>query len=100
MNDARKALIAACSTMGIDIENRIELTLEKATELVRVLKEEYDIEVHIKQVDEFEKLKTSMDYLVFEDKPALEFCSTPPDGRAKRRERRKQERLARKKNRL
>lgn len=63
MDDARKALIAACSTMGIDIENRIELTLEKATELVRVLKEEYDIEVHIKQDDEFENLKTSMDYL-------------------------------------
>lgn len=96
MYDKRKALIAACSTMGIDIEHGTELTLEKATELVRVLKEEYDIEVHIKQVDEFEKLKTSMDYLVLENKPALEFFGTPPDGKARRRERRRLERMKRK----
>lgn len=100
MNEVRKALIAACSTMGIDIEHGTEITLEKATELVRVLKEEYDIELHIKQDDEFDNLKTSIDYLVLDKKPSLEICGTPPDGKAKRRERRKQERLARKKKRL
>ena len=82
--------------MGIDIEHGTELTLEKATELVRVLKEEYGIEVHIKQDDVFEKLKTSMDYIVLEKKPALEYCGTPPDGKARRRERRRQERMKRK----
>lgn len=96
MYDKRKALIAACSTMGIDIEHGTELTIEKATELVRVLKEEYDIEVHINQDDQFEKLKTSMDYLVLENKQALEFCGTPPDGKARRRERRRLERMKRK----
>lgn len=96
MYDKRKALIAACSNMGIDIEHGTEITLEKATELVRVLKEEYDIEVHIKQDDEFQNLKTSMDYLVLEKKPALEYCGTPPDGKARRRERRRKERMKRK----
>lgn len=43
------------------------------------------------------ELKTSMRELILEKKPVLEFCGTPPDGRANRRERRKQERLARKK---
>lgn len=96
MYDKRKALIAACSTIGIDIKHGTELTLEKATELVRILKEEYDIEIHINQDDQFEKLKTSIDYLVLENKPALEFCSTPPDGKARRRERRRLERMKRK----
>lgn len=96
MYDKIKALIAACSTMGIDIEHGTELTIEKVTELVRVLKEEYDIEVHINQDDQFEKLKTSIDYLVLENKPALEFCGTPPDGKARRRDRRRLERMKRK----
>lgn len=39
-----------------------------------------------------------MNEFIFENKPALEFCGTPPDGRAKRRERRKMERLATKNN--
>lgn len=92
MYDKRKALIAACSTMGIDIENGTELSIEKANELVRILKEEYGIEVHIKSDNEFDKLITSMDYLVLEKKPSLEYCGTPPDGKARRRERRKKER--------
>lgn len=93
MNNKEKALIAACSTIGIDIKNGTELTIEKTTELIRILKEEYDIEVNIKKVDRFEKLKTSIDHIIFENKPAVEFCGTPPDGKARRRERRKQERM-------
>lgn len=96
MNDVRKALIAACATMGIDIEHSKEISLEQVTELSKILKDEYGIDVSIVN-KEHEALKTSMREFIIEKKPALEFCGTPPDGRAKRRERRKQERLARKK---
>lgn len=43
MDNIRKALIAACSTLGIDIEHGTEISLEQATELVEILKEEYGI---------------------------------------------------------
>ena len=96
MNNAKKSIIAACATMGIDIEHGTVVSLEQVTELSKILKDEYGIDVSIVN-KEHEALKTSMREFIIEKKPALEFCGTPPDGRAKRRERRKQERLARKK---
>lgn len=62
-------------------------------------KEEYDIEVNIKQYDEFEELRTSMKEFILDKKPAMEICGTPPDGKAKRRERRRLERLQNKRRR-
>lgn len=96
MYDKRKALIAACSTIGIDIERGTMISLEQATELSKILKEEYGIDTVVVN-KEREEIKTAMNKLTFEPKPSLEFCGTPPDGKARRRERRKLERLKRKK---
>lgn len=38
MNNVRKATIAACTTMGIDIERGTMISLEQATELSKILK--------------------------------------------------------------
>lgn len=96
MNNVRKATIAACTTMGIDIERGTMISLEQATELSKILKEEYGIDTVVVN-KEREEIKTAMNELTFEPKPSLEFCGTPPDGKARRRERRKLERLKRKK---
>lgn len=96
MNNARKAIIEACDTMGIDIEHGTVLSLEQATELIKVLKEEYCIDTVVVNKKR-EEIETEMNELTFEQKPSLEFCGTPPDGKARRRERRKLERLKRKK---
>lgn len=96
MNNVRKATIAACTTMGIDIERGTMISLEQATELSKILKEEYGIDTVVVN-KEREEIKTAMNKLTFEPKPSLEFCGTPPDGKARRRERRKLERLKRKK---
>ena len=93
ISDRRKAFIAALNAIGFSRGSK--LTFAQISEIERIMKEEYDIEVKIQQ-DEIEKLKTSMDYLVLENKPALEYCGTPPDGKARRRERRRQERMKRK----
>lgn len=94
IHDKRKALIAALNAVGF---NRvIKLSVSQISEIERIMKDEYGIEVYIKQDNEFEKLKTSMDYLVLEKKPVLEFCGTPPDGKARRRGRRRKERIKRK----
>lgn len=96
MNDIEKALIAACATIGIDIGHSKEISHEQVTELSKILKDEYGIDISIVN-RELEVLQTSMEKFIFTKKPALEFCGTPPDGRERRRERRKQERLLRKK---
>lgn len=95
MDNKRKALIAACATMGIDIEHGTEMTLEQATELSKILKEEYNIDTVMVNKEQ-EKLETSMKEFILEAKPAMEFCGTPPDGKARRRERRRLERLQKK----
>lgn len=82
--------------MGIDIEHGTVVSLEQATELSKVLKEEYGIDTVVVN-KEREEIKTAMNELTFESKPSLEFCGTPPDGREKRRERRRLERLKHKK---
>lgn len=97
MNNARKATIAvSCIAMGIDIEGSTVVSLEQATELSKVLKEEYGIDTVVVN-KEREEIKTAMNELIIEPKPSLEFCGTPPDGKARRRERRKLERLKHKK---
>lgn len=82
--------------MGIDIEHGTVLSIEQATELSKILKEEYGIDTVVIN-KEREEIKTAMNELTFEQKPSLEFFGTPPDGKARRRERRKLERLKRKK---
>lgn len=91
MYDKRKALVAALNAIGFNRGDK--LSVSQIGELERIMKDEYGLEVKVQQDDTFEKLKTAMDYLVLEKKPALEFCGTPPDGKARRRERRRQERL-------
>lgn len=98
MYDKRKALIAALNAVGFNRGSK--LSASQITEIETIMKDEYGLEVHVNQDDEFENLKTSMNYIVFENKSALEFCGTPPDGKARRRERRRQERIKRKINRV
>lgn len=98
MYDKRKSLIAVLNAVGFNRGSK--LSASQITEIETIMKDEYGLEVHVNQDDEFEKLKTSMNYIVFENKPVLEFCGTPPDGKARRRERRRQERIKRKINRV
>lgn len=98
--NVKKALLAALTSLGINLEDRErKITLQEVGELQRILKEEYDIEVNIKQYDEFEELRTSMKEFILDKKPAMEICGTPPDGKARRRERRRLERLRNKRRR-
>lgn len=94
-NKIQAALTAARSTMGIDIENGTEVSLEEATKLGKFLKEEYGINTVVVNKGQ-EKLKASMEEYIIEKKPALEFCGTPPDGKQRRRERRALERKSKK----
>lgn len=82
--------------MGIDIEHGTVVNIEQATELSKILKEEYGIDTVVVN-KEREEIRTAMNELIIEKKPSLEFCGTPPDGKARRRERRRLERLKRKK---
>lgn len=95
ISEKRKAFIAALNAVGFNRGDK--LSLGQISEIERIMKEEYGLEVKIQQDDTFEKLKTAMDYLVLEKKPALEYCGTPPDGKARRRERRRLERMKKKK---
>lgn len=95
ISEKRKAFIAALNAIGFNRGDK--LSLQQIGELERIMKDEYGIEVHIKQGEEFERLKTSMKTYVLESKPALEFCGTLPDGKARRRERRRLERMKKKK---
>ena len=64
MNDKRKALIAALNAIGFNKGDK--LSVSQIGELEKIIKDEYGIEVRIKQDDEFEKLKTSMNELLLE----------------------------------
>lgn len=82
--------------MGIDIDHGTVVSIEQATELSKILKEEYGIDTVVVN-KERDEIRTAMNELIIEKKSSLEFCGTPPDGKARRRERRKLERLKRKK---
>lgn len=94
MYDKRKAFIAALNAVGFNRGSK--LSVSQISEIERIMKDEYGIEVKIQEDDEFERMRTSMNTYVLESKPALEYCGTPPDGKARRRERRRQERMKRK----
>ena len=70
--------------------------MKQVTELSKILKDEYGIDTVVVN-KEREEIETAMNELTFEQKPSLAFCGTPPDGKARRRERRRLERLKRKK---
>lgn len=72
----------------VSIEGKITATFEQLNELQRILKEEYGIK--LEEVLCENQNKTSIPIC---EPPALINCSTPPDGKARRRERRRQERL-------
>lgn len=84
-------MIAALNAVGFNRGSK--LSVSQVSEIERIMKDEYGIEVKIQEDDEFERMRTSMNTYVLESKPALEYCGTPLDGKARRRERRKQERM-------
>lgn len=99
-DERKNAIVEVLTKMGINpYDKEINLNYEQVLELRKTLKEEYDIEVNIKQSDEFEELRTSMKEFILDKKPAMEICGTPPDGKARRRERRRLERLQNKRRR-
>lgn len=97
-NDTIKALTATLNAMGFSQADK--LTVYQIGELEQITKDEYGIEIHIKDNNELERLQTATKEYVLTSRPALEVCGPFPDGKAKRRERRKLERLKLKKKRL
>lgn len=93
-NDTIKALTATLNAMGFSQADK--LTVYQIGELEQIMKDEYGIEIHIKDNNELERLQTATKEYVLTSRPALEFCGPFPDGKAKRRERRKLERLKKK----
>lgn len=94
----KKELIEVLSSIGINIDEK-KITIEQAEELQKILKEDYDIDVAIKT--DFEEMleKPILEQLTMPKEPKLEFCGNPPDGKARRRERRRLERLQKKRKR-
>lgn len=90
-NDKIKALTAALNAMGFSQVDK--LTVYQIGELEQIMKDEYGIEIHIKDNNELERLQTATKEYILTSCPALEVCGPFPDGKAKRRERRKLERL-------
>lgn len=74
--------------MRISIDGKVEANIKQFNELQRILKEEYEIEFNQNLLEE-----DLTNYKIITKKPVLEPYGTPPDGKAKRRERRKQERI-------
>lgn len=96
----KKAWIEALASIGINLDgDKKKLTIEQVGELQKILKEKYDIDVVIKT--DFEEMleKTVLEQLTMPKEPKLEFCGNPPDGKARRRERRRLERLQKKRKR-
>lgn len=99
-SDKTKAIIEALTKLGINpYDEEIELNYEKVLELRKTLKEEYDIDVVIKTDIEEMLSKAPIEEFVITKKPEMEFCGNPPDGKARRRERRRLERLQNKRRR-
>ena len=89
MTDEEKALYVMLNLgIKVSMDGKITATMEQLNELQRILKEEYDIEIEDVLCEK--QNKTSIPIC---EPPALINCSTPPDGKARRRERRKQERM-------
>ena len=97
-NDKRKALTATLNAMGFSQVDK--LTVYQIGELEHIMNDEYGIEIHIKDNNELERLQTATKEYILTSRPALEVCGPFPDGKAKRRERRKQERLKLKKRKI
>lgn len=72
----------------VSMEGKITATIGQLNELQRILKEEYGIK--LEEVLCENQNRTSIPFC---EPPALINCSTQPDGKARRRERRKQERM-------
>lgn len=69
----------------VSIDGKIMCTFEQFKELQKVLKEQYDIEFNQELLEDKRKSKENI--------PILETYGKPLDGKARRRERRKQERI-------
>lgn len=89
MNEGKKVLQAIFKVGGkVNLNSDVRISFEQLTELQKLLKEEYNIEL---SSVEKEDLKTSLKPAIIP--PTLESNGIYLDGKAKRRERRKQERL-------
>lgn len=72
----------------IDINGNITMSFDKWKEFNKRVKEEFGVPLNEIIKEETKLLESSK-----VEHPALEYCSTPPDGKARRRDRRKQERM-------
>lgn len=100
MNEKEKVLKTIFALGGkISEDGNVQMSCEQWSELKRIMKDEYGIEIHPKQSDESERLRTAMHEYVLSAPPVLE-CGPYLDGKAKRRKRRKQERMKLKKKTL
>lgn len=72
-----------------------EYGIEQDDELYKIMRDEYGIEI-----SGFKNPEPVLFSQEFKKKPALEFCGTPPDGKSRRRERRRQERILKHKNKI
>lgn len=97
MNKKEKVLKTIFALGGkISEDGNVQMSCEQWSELKRIMKDEYGIEIHAKQNDDLERLQTAIHEYVLSAPPVLK-CGPYLDGKAKRRERRKQERLKLKK---
>lgn len=76
----------------IDINGKITMSFDQWEELNKRVKEEFGVPLNDIIKEETKLLESSK-----VEPPSLEYCSTPLDGKARRRERRKQERMKNKK---
>lgn len=72
----------------IDINGKITMSFGQWEEFNKRIKQEFG-----DQLNDIIKEETKLIESSKAEPPALEYCSTPPDGKARRRERRKQERI-------
>lgn len=76
----------------IDINGKITMSFDQWEELNKRVKEEFGV-----PLNDIIKKETKLIESPKVEPQVLEYCSTPPDGKARRRERRKQERMKNKK---
>lgn len=91
--DEGKLVLQSIFKVGgkVNLNGDVQISFEQLTALQKLLKEEYNIEL---SSVEKEDLKTSLKPAIIP--PTLESRGIYPDGKAKRRERRKQEIMKRK----
>ena len=91
MTDEEKVLYVMFNLcIKVSMEGKITDTIGQLNELQMILKEEYGI-----KLEEVLCENQNITSIPFCKPPALINCSVPPDGKARRRERRKQERIKR-----